>query len=46
MTMRDTRLQAAIVRDERLLLVRCTMPGERPFRVLARGRSMTTAAPR
>lgn len=37
MTMRDTRLQAAIVRDERLFLLQCTMPGERPFWVLPGG---------
>ena len=37
MTIRDTRLQAAIVRDGRLLLVECTLPGERPFWVLPGG---------
>ena len=37
MTLRDTRLQAAIVRDHRLLLVQCTMPGEPPFWVLPGG---------
>ena len=31
MTIRDTRLQAAIVRDGCLLLVQCTVPGEPPF---------------
>jgi 8-oxo-dGTP diphosphatase len=36
-TIRDTRLQAAIVRDDCLLLVRCTLPGERPFWVLPGG---------
>jgi len=36
-TIRDTRLQAAIVRDGRLLLVECTLPGERPFWVLPGG---------
>ena len=37
MTVRDTRLQAAIVRDGRLLLVRCTLPGEPPFWMLPGG---------
>lgn len=37
MTIRDTRLQAAIVRDGRLLLVQCTLPGEPPFWVLPGG---------
>lgn len=37
MTIRDTRLQAAIVRDGRLLLVRCTLPDEPPFWVLPGG---------
>ena len=37
MTLRDTRLQAAIVRDGRLLLVRCTLPGEPPFWILPGG---------
>jgi 8-oxo-dGTP pyrophosphatase MutT (NUDIX family) len=36
-TLRDTRLQAAIVRDGRLLLVQCTPPGEPPFWVLPGG---------
>lgn len=36
-TIRDTRLQAAIVRDDRLLLVQCTVPGEPPFWVLPGG---------
>ena len=36
-TMRDTRLQAAIVRDDHLLLVQCTLPGEPPFWVLPGG---------
>jgi hypothetical protein len=31
MTVRDARLQAAVVRDGCLLLVRCTLPGEPPF---------------
>ena len=35
-TIRDTRLQAAIVRDNRLL-VQCTVPGERAFWVLPGG---------
>lgn len=37
MTIRDTRLQAAIVRDGCLLLVQCTLPGEPPFWVLPGG---------
>lgn len=37
MTLRDTRLQAAIVRDERLLLVLCKLPGEPPFWMLPGG---------
>jgi 8-oxo-dGTP diphosphatase len=37
MTIRDTRLQAAIVRDGRLLLVQCTLAGEPPFWVLPGG---------
>ena len=37
MTIRDTRLQAAIVRDDRLLLVQCTLPGEPPFWLLPGG---------
>lgn len=37
MTIRDTRLQAAIIREDRLLLVECTMPDERPFWVLPGG---------
>lgn len=37
MPLRDIRLQAAIVRDGHLLLVRCTMPGEPPFWVLPGG---------
>lgn len=37
MTRRDVRLQAAIVRDDRLLLVRCTIPGAPPFWVLPGG---------
>lgn len=37
MTIRDTRLQAAIVRDGCLLLVLCTVPGEPPFWVLPGG---------
>ena len=37
LTIRDTRLQAAIVRDDRLLLVQCTMPDEPPFWVLPGG---------
>lgn len=37
MTIRDTRLQAAIVRDGGLLLVQCTLPGEPPFWVLPGG---------
>jgi len=37
MTIRDTRLQAAIVREGRLLLVLCTPPDERPFWVLPGG---------
>jgi 8-oxo-dGTP diphosphatase len=36
-TIRDTRLQAAIVRDNQLLLVQCTMPGEPAFWVLPGG---------
>lgn len=36
-TIRDTRLQAAIVRDGSLLLVQCTVPGEPPFWVLPGG---------
>lgn len=36
-TLRDTRLQAAIVRDGRLLLVRCTLSGEPPFWTLPGG---------
>lgn len=35
--MRDTRLQAAIVRDGQLLLVRCTLPDESPFWALPGG---------
>jgi ADP-ribose pyrophosphatase YjhB (NUDIX family) len=37
MTIRETRLQAAIVRDGCLLLVRCTAPFEPPFWVLPGG---------
>lgn len=37
MTLRDTRLQAAIIRDGRLLLVQCTLPDEPPFWVLPGG---------
>lgn len=37
MTIRDTRLQAAIVRDEHLLLLQCTPPGETPFWTLPGG---------
>lgn len=37
MTMRDTRLQAAIVRNGWLLLLRCTLPGEPPFWTLPGG---------
>ena len=37
MTIRDTRLQAAIVRDGLLLLVQCTLPGEPPFWTLPGG---------
>lgn len=37
MTIRDTRLQAAIVRGGRLLLVLCAPPDERPFWVLPGG---------
>jgi 8-oxo-dGTP pyrophosphatase MutT (NUDIX family) len=36
-TLRDTRLQAAIVRDEHLLLLRCTLPGEPAFWTLPGG---------
>jgi len=36
-TIRDTRLQAAIVRENRLLLVECTLPDEPPFWVLPGG---------
>ncbi len=36
-TIRDTRLQAAIVRDGQLLLVQCTLPDEPPFWVLPGG---------
>jgi 8-oxo-dGTP pyrophosphatase MutT (NUDIX family) len=36
-TPRHTRLQAAIVRDGAVLLVRCAMPGEPPFWVLPGG---------
>jgi len=36
-TIRDTRLQAAIVRDGRLLLLQCTLPGEPPFWTLPGG---------
>jgi 8-oxo-dGTP pyrophosphatase MutT (NUDIX family) len=35
--MRDTRLQAAIVRDGQLLLVQCTLPSEPPFWTLPGG---------
>jgi hypothetical protein len=34
MTICDTRLQAAIVRDGCLLLVQCTLPGEPPLKAL------------
>ena len=37
MPIRDIRLQAAIVRDDLLLLVQCTLPGEPPFWVLPGG---------
>lgn len=37
MTIRETRLQAAIVRDGCLLLVQCTLPCEPPFWVLPGG---------
>lgn len=37
MTIRDTRLQAAIVRDGRLLLVQCKLAGEPPFWTLPGG---------
>jgi 8-oxo-dGTP pyrophosphatase MutT (NUDIX family) len=36
-TIRDTRLQAAIVREGRLLLVECKLPDEPPFWVLPGG---------
>jgi 8-oxo-dGTP pyrophosphatase MutT (NUDIX family) len=37
MTIRDTRLQAAIVRGGRLLLVQCALAGEPPFWLLPGG---------
>ncbi|HEX8395222.1 MAG TPA: NUDIX domain-containing protein [Longimicrobium sp.] len=37
MTIRDTRLQAAILRGSRLLLVLCRLPGEPPFWTLPGG---------
>jgi 8-oxo-dGTP diphosphatase len=36
-TIRDTRLQGAIVREGWLLVVRCTLPGEAPFWTLPGG---------
>jgi 8-oxo-dGTP pyrophosphatase MutT (NUDIX family) len=36
-TLRDTRLQAAIIREDHVLLVQCTLPGEPPFWVLPGG---------